>query len=229
MTEKSRKSRAKKYILFLNNRYSAAETDFYRKRLNNKVTVAVDGGVRFFLRRQIRPDIIIGDFDSAPRLSEKYLSGLEVIRFSPRKDKTDSQLAIEMAIVRGADEIEICGALGRTEIDHTLENIFLLHLIKQASKLKRRLIRGRILSPLSEVILLENEEAVITGRKGDYLSILPLSDGVKVRFAGLVYPAPKSSLKFGDSLSLRNQFAESKAAIAVKGTTLVVTVRKRVG
>lgn len=225
----SRKSRAKKYILFLNNRYSAAEVNFYRTRLKDKVKVAVDGGVRFFLRSQLRPDIIIGDFDSAPRLTNVYLSGIEVLRFSPRKDKTDSQIAVEMAMERGADEIEICGALGLTEIDHTLENIFLLHLIKRASRLYRRQIFGRIISPVSEVILLEDEKAEIAGRKGDYLSLLPLSDGVNVRFKGLVYPAPKSTLKFGDSLSLRNQFAASRAEIAVKGKALLVTVRKKAG
>ena len=216
-----------RFILFLNSRYSTEELRFYRNRLKDAAAVAVDGGIRFFLKNKRYPDIMVGDFDSSPRLSQKYLSHFEVFSFPPRKDKTDSQLAVELALGRGATAIDICGALGHTEIDHTLENIFLLHLIKQASKKLKRKIESRIISPHSQIILLENEKTGISGKIADYLSVIPLTGGVTVRFTGLSYPAPKAPLKFGDSLSLRNQFARSCATVAVKGKALVVTVRKR--
>ena len=94
-----------------------------------RILVAVDGGVRFFLKYKTRPDILIGDFDSLPRLSKKFLSGVEVIKHPVMKDKTDSHLAIDMILNRGAKDILIGGAISTNEIDHVLGNVFLLQLI----------------------------------------------------------------------------------------------------
>ena len=58
-----------KYILFLNNKYLSNDKDFYLDNLKSKTTVAVDGGIRFFLRNRIYPDLLIGDFDSTPPMS----------------------------------------------------------------------------------------------------------------------------------------------------------------
>ncbi len=120
-----------KYIIFLHNKYPANDNKFYLKRLKSCTTVAADGGVRFFKKNNLKPDILIGDFDSAPKLSVEYLKEIEVIRYPSRKDKTDSQLALELAMERGAKDIEICGAVSDSEIDHSLANIFLLILVAE--------------------------------------------------------------------------------------------------
>ncbi len=218
-------SKNNKYSLFFNNKYIAQNDRFYRTRMRGSITVAVDGGIRFFLRNKICPDILIGDFDSAPRLSRKYLSKIETVRFSPEKDKTDGHLALELVLDRGADRIEIFGAISIDEIDHTLGNILLLELINKFNRAARHRVSASIISPDTEIRLLENDIAKFGGRKDDYISVIPLSDIVRAKYKGLLYPAPKEGLRLGDSLSLRNRLTEKTCQIKISGKAIIVLNR----
>ena len=217
--------RTEKYILFLNNRYSAKENNYYLKNLKGKITVAVDGGIRFFLKNRISPDILIGDFDSAPKLSGKQLTNTEVIRHPEKKSKTDSQLAVELSLERRAKKIEICGALSKSEIDHTLGNIFLLELAnKFKKKQKQDDISACIIDPAKKIFLINNEAIEIKGKPGNFISMIPLEDNCFIDFSGLVYPPPQPNRKLfiGDSLTLRNQFKNRRAKIKVSGKIIIV-------
>ncbi len=215
-------SKKSAYIVFLNNRYDKEDSPFYLKRLRGKTTIAADGGIRFFKMNKIKPDILIGDFDSSPRLAKEYLEEIEVINYPVRKNKTDSQLAVELAVERGAKSIEICGALSTDEIDHTLCNIFLLKLLKSMAKKHRRRIEARIVTPDSTIILLENETRIIEGIRGDYFSVIPLTGGGRVGYAGMAYPPPPGALQVGDSFPLRNRLMKRRTEVTAKGAMLVV-------
>jgi len=215
-------NRYSKYIIFLNNRYCRQDNDFYLGCLPNKVSIAADGGIRFFLTNKIAPDILIGDFDSAPRLSKSYLREIEVIQFPAIKDKTDSQLALELALTRGAREVEICGALSVSEIDHTLGNIFILEIAKRYQKKYNLEISARIVDPRKTIYLLENESVNLTGKPGHYVSIIPLVSKCRVKYDGLEYPAPAKTISAGDSLTLRNRFKGHRARISAAGKVLVI-------
>jgi len=217
----------KRYIIFLNNIYSGKDNDFYLKRLRGKITVAVDGGIRFFRKNKIVPDILIGDFDSAPRLSKKYLNKIEVIQHPQKKNKTDSQLAVELVLERGAGAIEICGALSNSEIDHTLGNIFLLELINKHKKKNRDDISACIIDSEKYIFLIDDESIEIKGKPGDYISIIPIEYNCRVDFRGLVYPPPKGKLRLGNSLTLRNQFKDRQVIIKSTGKIVIVTYSER--
>jgi len=216
-----------KHVLLLNNRYPSKENSFYLKIMKNKTTVAVDGGIKFFLKNNIYPDLLIGDFDSTPYLSKKYLSNFEVIKHPAEKDKTDSQLAVETALKGGAKQIEICGAFSVSEIDHTLGNIFLLELVNKFEKEHRTKIEAYLVSPSQRVFLLDNETISLSGKKDDHISVIPLTDGIKLDFKGLKYSPPKNPLTFGDSLAIRNQFRMRKCLLSISdGKAIVVVVSK---
>lgn len=219
-------ARTRKYVLFLNSNYGRNDNEFYLKLLKGRIAIAVDGGIRFFRKNGIYPDVLIGDFDSAPRMSRGYLSNFEVIAHPRRKDKTDSQLALELALERGASEIDICGAISSSEIDHILGNIFLLDLVNRYNRRNKCRISARIMGPASEVHIAENGSIALKGMKGDYISIIPLADRVKLDYSGLEYSAPKKPLKFGDSLTLRNQLRGNRCRIDVKGKAVVVMLPK---
>ncbi|UCD16416.1 MAG: thiamine diphosphokinase [Candidatus Zixiibacteriota bacterium] len=219
-----RKKAKKKYILFLHCAYARGENVFYLKRLRGRITVAVDGGIRFFRKNGLTPDILIGDFDSAPRLPRKYLSAIEVLIYPTDKDKTDSQLALELALRRGASEIEICGAAGRSEIDHTIGNVMLLELVNQHNRKHGTSVAAQLISPRWLARLVENEKIELAGARGDYLSIIPLSRDCRVQYTGLQYPAPKGVLRTGDSLTLRNRFIANRVKLTVSGKAMVAVI-----
>lgn len=81
--------------------------------------IACDGGyqsTRQILGRE--PDVILGDFDSAP---EPKGTGAVVL---PRvKDDTDTHYAARLAVKKGFSQVLLLGALGGHRLEHTLANI----------------------------------------------------------------------------------------------------------
>ena len=71
----------------------------------------------------IRPDMIIGDFDSAGRAPSD--SGIPFEKLPAEKDMTDTEAAIDLAVSRGATSITVLGGLGG-RFDHTMGNIGML-------------------------------------------------------------------------------------------------------
>ena len=72
--------------------------------------IGVDHGVEELLKQGITPKFAIGDFDSLQ--NRQTLENLNVQILPERKDVTDTHAAIEYAISKGYDEIEIYGATG---------------------------------------------------------------------------------------------------------------------
>lgn len=83
--------------------------------------IAVDGGFASLAAVDCAPDLAMGDFDSLGYVPE----GMSVKAFSPEKDASDMELALEEALARGADAVEVYGALGG-RLDHTVANLQLL-------------------------------------------------------------------------------------------------------
>ena len=213
------------YILFLNSDYSDSDLDYYRELIDSKITVAVDGGIRFFLQNDIKPNLLIGDFDSLPEFDEDYLTDIEVIKHPVQKDKTDGQLALETAIERGGERIEICGAFGESEVDHVLGNILLLDLVNKHNNRTGAKVKAKITGPETEVYLVSNGKLFIKGQAGDTLSIVPLAKKIWVDFDGMEYESPDRWIKMGETLSLRNKLVKDKVGIVVKGKAVIVLLR----
>lgn len=84
--------------------------------------ICADGGYDITLKIGIKPNIIIGDFDS---LSVKENISTKKIILPVEKDDTDSIFCIKYAIKLGYKEFAILGATGGRS-DHLYSNLFLL-------------------------------------------------------------------------------------------------------
>lgn len=61
--------------------------------------------MEFCYRNQIKPDVILGDYDSADKTileAFRRQSGIEWHQYQPEKDYTDSEIAIGKAMERTA-------------------------------------------------------------------------------------------------------------------------------
>ena len=93
--------------------------------------VACDAGYRNAARLGLQPDLIVGDFDSAPRPK----TAQETIVLPHVKDDTDTQYAARWLLEHGYDEITLLGALGGARLEHTLANLATgLYLAKNGVK-----------------------------------------------------------------------------------------------
>ncbi len=89
--------------------------------------ICADGGYRNAEALGIRPDILIGDYDSSARPDPEAVkaAGEDMILLPKVKDMTDSEAAIDLAASRGAERILVLGGLGG-RFDHAMGNVGML-------------------------------------------------------------------------------------------------------
>lgn len=171
--------------------------------------IAADGGYQNAMTLGHRVQIAVGDFDSFSK--DKIADGIELIELPPEKDLTDSQVCIETAIARGADEIILIGGLsGR--LDHTLANLCILE------DLYARRVPGYITDGANRARFIRNSGAIIMRSAFKYLSLIAADETCKgVSVQGCKYELKKQPVH------RRLQFAVSNEIV---GNCAMVTVKK---
>jgi len=180
--------------------------------------ICADGGADAAILAGLRPDLVIGDFDSiAPATLERLRK--MAVRFEehpPAKDRTDLELALEHALRSRPSRITIAGGLGGERFDHSLGNVLLLALPQ---------LRGvdvRLVDAQTEV-LATWDTATIRGRQGEYVSLLPLTAQVEgIRTAGLLYPLCDERLAQGHTRGVSNELTAAEATISVREGCLLI-------
>ncbi|MBR4934364.1 MAG: thiamine diphosphokinase, partial [Anaerotignum sp.] len=110
------------------------EYDFCKEYLKDAdVVICCDAGMRHTKELGIDPDYIVGDFDSVSADVLEYYKGkdIPIRQFPTRKNETDMELGIFLALELEADDIVLMGGIG-DRFDHTLANAhYLLSLLKK--------------------------------------------------------------------------------------------------
>ena len=186
--------------------------------------VGVDKGVEYLYHHQIKPNYIVGDFDSiAPEVIKYYKTETNVAirEYNPVKDESDTEMAIRIAITIGSTEIYILGATGG-RIDHLWANVQSLAI---ACKFN---VRAYILDPQNRIFVtdkpcqLKKSEAY-----GKYLSVFSLSGDIfDFNMKGTKWPLEHHVLKPTDSLTVRHRFEDELVEIDFIGGTIVVMETK---
>ncbi|MCI8497305.1 MAG: thiamine diphosphokinase [Clostridiales bacterium] len=179
--------------------------------------ICADGGWRHTNALGITPDLIVGDFDSAPRPD---LPGVEVIPHRPEKDDTDMMLAVQEAIARGYHRLYLLGGTGG-RLDHTFANIqTLLYAAHHGAD-------ARLIDEGNEVLVLINGSITLPRRQDTKLSVFALSERAEgVNESGVQYPLENAVLTFGHPLGVSNEWKAENAQISVKNGTLLIILSK---
>ena len=199
------------------------QDDFAAEYIKNKeydCFIAADSGMEFFYRVGIRPQYIVGDFDSAKPEVLSYFrmqDGIQFLEFQPEKDETDTELALKVAISLTPDEICVIGATGN-RVDHVLGNIQLL------CKPLAQNIPCALVDETNRIRLVDKK---LTMRKADqfghYISFLPLTTEAKgVTLRGFKYPLFDYCMTSDNSLGVSNEIAEVTAEVGVKKGILIM-------
>jgi thiamine pyrophosphokinase len=187
------------------------------------LVVAADHGADALLAAGVLPHVLVGDLDSIEPASLARLrrEGIELVVTPSEKDETDLELALRLAAGRGARAIQVWGALGGPRLDH---------LLSAASLLGAEWLRGvdvRLLDTRQEIMQVDRDRTV-SGRPGDILSLLPLSDEVgAVTTEGLRYPLRGETLYRSASRGVSNELVQKQARVTHgAGALLLVHFRK---
>lgn len=193
-------------IGFYSGKFSAAES-----------ILCADGGANYAYDLGWRPLAIVGDMDSIrPSVRQHFADlGVPFKLLSCRKDETDTQAVLGLAVEMGATEIVMLGSLGK-RLDHTLSNLYCgMTPLRQGIKISH-------LAP-GVCVYLVNKEIEILGEKGDLVSILALTDAVRgVTISGFEYPLHNVCLKKDNPYAVSNLMTGHKGIISVQEGVLAV-------
>lgn len=180
------------------------------------LVIAADGGLVHTDGLGLKPDIILGDFDSLGRIP----AGAEV--FPVEKDDTDSMLAIKKGLAAGCDRFLLYGALDGPRVDHTLANFQALQYLAD------RGARGWLIGNNQTVTVIRNGPMEFPAHCQGTFSVFCLgadAEGVTIR--GSKYELDGGRLTAGFPLGVSNRFVGRPATVSVEcGSLLVIYDRE---
>ena len=182
------------------------------------VVIAADRGAAYADALGIRPDYVLGDFDSFDRKPE---ARVEIDRFPAAKDATDTELAVGKAIALGSDSITIlCG--GGARMDHFLANVGMLALCCE------RGVRAFLIDPWNRIRMVRKECVIRKEEQyGAYVSLLPYSEKVTgITLDGFRYPLRNAVLDRKTSLGVSNEIAGEAGSVRFDDGLLLVIESK---
>lgn len=183
----------------------------YADRRENDFILCADAGYELARKAGVKPDVVIGDFDSMDAPEDE-----EIIRHPVIKDDTDTILCINHALGKGYRNFLIVGGIGG-RLDHTIANLQTLGYLAE------RNTAARIQDGKQSIWAVKNGKIRIP-RTGGKLSVFALSsrcEGVCIR--GAKYDVEDATLVSNYPLGMGNDFTADFAEISVeKGTLLVI-------
>ncbi len=185
------------------------------------LVIAADSGFDTAVALGVTPSVMVGDFDSVK--AKKIPDDVEIYRVPVKKDLTDTQLAVEIALSRGMRDLVMIGGLsGR--LDHTLSNLGLLeHLEKQH-------VCAVMTDGVNRVRFIRNNSTLVPRGGFRYLSLIVADEVAKgVEVLGCKYPLKKATLRRTHQYAVSNELTGNCAMISVKRGGLFVIESKEDG
>lgn len=186
---------------------------------NYTLIIVVDHGLVAADHLKLPLDFIVGDFDSVPHniLNQYRNSSVSIKTYPAEKDKTDTEIAIELALMNNPESIDIIGATG-SRLDHVFANI---HLLLMPMELQ---VAAFIIDPNNKIYLRKDDFVLQKAKQyGNYVSLMPFSGQVSgLTMIGFKYPLNKILLAPGSSLCVSNVLKAEEGKIEFTEGILVV-------
>ncbi|HLV32057.1 MAG TPA: thiamine diphosphokinase [Chitinispirillaceae bacterium] len=183
-----------------------------------ELVIAADGGVSNCLSLGIKPDLIVGDMDSIDSTSDLLTNGIERITYPTKKDKTDTECAVDIAFQRKCEQVTIIGGMGK-RFDHTLGNISLL--AKYPGRIGMATPGGLIIA------LGQNHKCSFEGPLGAIVSIIVWGSEACVVSSGLEYQLNGKPV-FTGTKGISNRIVKSPASLYVNFGTIILYIEKNI-
>lgn len=180
--------------------------------------IGVDKGCNCLYEYNIKPNLILGDFDSAKKevVDYFYKNNVKTLRYNSDKDYTDTDLGYIKAKEAGATEIIFFAVTG-SRIDHMLANVgVLLKALKEN-------IKAKIVDDNNEIFLIK-EKAIFKGESGSTISFHALSDEVtNLHINGARYELHDYNMTLLEPRAICNEFIDKDIEVSFdKGIIMVI-------
>lgn len=187
-----------------------------RSRLRrDDYTIFCDSGLQHMAALGLKPDLIVGDFDS---YADPHLDA-ETITLPVEKDDTDSVFAVKEALKRGYDDFLLIGAAGG-RLDHTLGNISIMLFLDSLGK------NASLIDDYSEMEIVSRRPAYVDD-SFSYFSLLNISGTARgITIKNAKYPIDGAEITCEYQYGISNEvLPEKTASVTVReGRLLLVKV-----
>ena len=220
--------------------------DFYGipvKIQKDDLVIAADAGYEYLKDRGIRPDLIIGDFDSMQvkgvkgvtgpvsglsifadaekaeyihHLKHMEIDGVETRVINPVKNDPDMKACVRIGLAEGCREMHLLGGTGK-RVDHSIANLQILGFLASKG------CRGYLYGQNQVITAIRNTSVCFSGTMQGYLSVFSLtytSEGVTE--TGLKYVVEDVTLNNLTPTGLSNEFVGIEATVSVRNGTLLL-------
>lgn len=186
---------------------SISNPDNYKEILSGfDYVITADGGYDNAKILNLKPDLLVGDFDS---ISHKTMidlpEGLKIIKYPSEKDMSDMEIALDYLVENSFTHALIVGGIG-TRLDHSISNIFTI--FKYSSKnLKITIVDDKnIITDIKPQMRFEKDNY--------FYSLIPIStEGIVVSLRGFYYDLIEQKIEFGSTLGVSNYIVEENSTI----------------
>jgi thiamine pyrophosphokinase len=170
--------------------------------------VAADSGLQHAVTLQVKPDVIVGDFDSVDSEILRQFPDVPKKSYSRHKDLLDLEIALGVVLERGATHIAVLGAVGG-RFDQSLASLFI------ATRFRREGIIMSLHGAQDIYLLLAPESRRYTLPEGQRFSLLSLSSKSVITLTNAAYPLNEFALEYGVGLGVSNEVKASPLTVNV--------------
>ena len=184
--------------------------------LEDDFIVFCDSGLKHLEALQVKPGLIVGDFDS----HDKPHLDVETIVLPCEKDDTDTVFAVKEAVKRGFDDFLLIGVVG-ARLDHTLGNVSILLYLDSIRK------KGIIIDDYSEIEIVSNEPAYVEDSYA-FFSLINITGTAKdVTIENAKYPLEHAEITCEYQYGVSNEVIPGRTAkiIISDGKLLLIKIR----
>ncbi len=178
--------------------------------------IGVDGGFAYLKKMGLKPDMVLGDFDSFGQSPVHS----NLIQLAPEKDDTDMLAALRQGMELGYRSFHIYGGLGG-RISHTIANFqCLVWLLKRGA-------RGYLFYKNIKITAVRNGSITFGKEKKGYLSVFAFDGEAKgVTLKNLKYPLQDAVLKTDYPIGVSNEFLGMESEVSVREGVLLLVIEE---
>jgi thiamine pyrophosphokinase len=195
------------------------------------LVVAADSGAEFMKQHNLVPDIIVGDFDSSnPDTIDRFQElGVPIVRLERDKDKTDTEVALDLIARKGFETAIVIGATGGRRLDHELANVLLIeHYAKKGLDVILHSQGAVIFGVSGDKHCPGMQTRVFAGNPGDWVTIMPITSRVTgATTANLKFSLNNEVLYRGNTLGVSNEMLGATAGISLASGFALVMIHPR--
>lgn len=196
----------------------ATELDSFTPSCDDLI-IAADGGYKTLKKMNIKPHLVVGDFDSLGEIPENET----IIKHPVQKDDTDTLLAVKTGFNKGYKRFVIYGALGG-RLDQTVATLQTASFIAENGGFPL------ICDPIYTVTAIKNSAINFKSTAMGIISVFALNGKCSgVTIDGLFYTLSDYEITSEFPIGVSNEFIGKESKIAVKNGILTIIFEGKPG